>query len=72
MLSGEHRGWMIRIYRVGRRHEYQAIAEDLSGAIPLYQGPRFGGPGAMTRSHYDAKCWVETSIARGDRAFFGS
>jgi len=64
VIAHEYRGWMIEVYRVGRRHEYQTVAEDLTGAHPLYQGPRRGGPGAMTLSRFEVQCWVDTTIAR--------
>jgi hypothetical protein len=41
-------GWKIEVYRVGRRHEYQALAIGPDGEV--MQTPRVGGYQAMTQA----------------------
>ena len=38
-------GWICEVYRVGKRHEFQALATDI--ASNTYQTQRIGGPGAQ-------------------------
>jgi hypothetical protein len=58
--SDQYKGWQIEVYRVGRRHEYQAIAENSADLGTVLQTARFGGPGSMMRAHWSAVTLIDT------------
>lgn len=57
-----YRGWIVEIYRVGRRHQYQALAA-ING-VPALQTARIGGPGAREAAGLRALMLVDHEIER--------
>lgn len=58
--AAEYRGWIVEVYRVGRRHEYQGLAIHPEGHSS--QTRRYSGKGAMARAGLMAGVIVDMSI----------